>query len=522
MTVIAYARYSSTAQQDTSIDRQIERAEAYALDHGLTINERRIDAAKSAFRGKNKTNGELGKIIARVATGELGVGDTLIVEAIDRLSREDVMTALDGFTMILKAGVTVVTTTDGQAITQANYKRQWTEIIAVMAKMAEAHAGSERKSELGVKAWVDRRKAGTLTIMTPPWINGDKTLRPDRVETVKEVFALADAGRGCGWIAKEFNGRGMPSWGSEKTSQEWSSSYISRLLRNRAVLGECQPFTNDQAVGPVDPNYWPRIIDQTVFDDVQAKVGSRRFAGPGSGAKGKDFANLFRSLMVCEKCERSMVMLHSGKFSYLKCSGGRAGSCDHKRGYHYETLERAFVEAVTEIEIDMTNRSAEHALKSEVAKLTNDVVVLEGNIEFALNEAMRTKSEAWSNRVSQYEAELLEARERLTETERKARIAASPLDQSQRQIKALWKELYETTGDKRELRQRIHDKLIELTKFMAMSPSGSLWFALRDGSFYALVSSKPEGLRIKGKFPLDRYEWRCVHLDPSEAARSAA
>lgn len=524
MKVIAYARYSSSGQDPESITRQHDAAKALADRKGWVISEWLKDEAKSAFHGHNKRFGALGKIIKRVEVGDIGQGDVLIVEAVDRLSRQDVWDALTTFMSMMNAGVTVATTSNDQVLNRTNYKERWTDIIALLATMAEAHQGSARKQGLGNHAWEKRRAAGVLTLMNPAWLNKDGEPRPERVALVKEAFALALDGYGVNKIAKVFNDRGERSWGGEKRSGVWSSSYISRLLRNRAVIGEFQPRTgpDSEPAGPAVPDYFKRIIDQETFDRVNAKVSQRKFAGAGSGRKGVEWPNLFRSMMVCEKCEASMILLHTGKYPYLKCAGGRVGSCDHVQGYHYETLERAFIKFVIELKIDVAGQSAGFAIKSEIATLTNDIDTLDRNINFIIKKMLTLDSPALDAQLTAFEKEKAAKVLELADAQRRLILEASPLDAAQRQVAELYAALYEREGDKTIIRMRIHDKLTEMVKAMAMTPNGNLWFILRDETFYFLNRVRPEGLRIKGKFPLDRYEWRGVSMTEAGDTRYAA
>lgn len=524
MNVLNYARFSSSGQDPASIERQHQAGRAFADRKGWLITEEPADEAKSAFHGHNTKFGKLGKILARVKASDIRQGDVIIVEAIDRLSRQDVWSALENFMLLMNAGVTVVTTSDNQTLNRENYKTRWTDIIALMAKMAEAHGGSERKQDLGNGAWAKRREEGVLTLMNPAWLDKDGNPIKDRVAIVREAFALALDGYGSAKIAKVFNDRPVRSWGAESRSGIWSPSYISKLLRNRAVIGECQPRTGlkSEPAGPAVPNYFPRIIDQTTFDKVVAKVSQRRFAGKGSGRKGEGLPNLFRSMMVCEKCEGSMVLLHTGKYPYLKCSGGRMGACDHVQGYHYETLEKAFVKFVVELKIDPQGKSADFAIKSEIASLTNDIETLDRNIAFIIGKMLKLDSPALDAQLTAFEREKADKAVELAALERRLILEASPLDASQRQVASLYRELYETEGDKTIIRMRIHDKLTEMIKAMAMTPAGNLWFILRDDTFYFLNRSRPEGLRIKGKFPLDRYIWTGVAMTGDGVTRYAA
>ncbi|MGF6674048.1 recombinase family protein [Paraburkholderia tuberum] len=86
------ARFSSSQQADgSSIARQDAYAEAWAEQHGLILDRslRMEDRGKSAHKGEHvKKGGALGAFIERIKAGDVVPGDTLIVENLDRLSRQ--------------------------------------------------------------------------------------------------------------------------------------------------------------------------------------------------------------------------------------------------------------------------------------------------------------------------------------------------------------------------------------------------------------------------------------------------
>ena len=77
---------------------------------------------------------------------------------------------------------------------------------------------------------------------TPGWLalNEDRTAfvyLPDRAEIVREIFDLNIGGLGGYSIAKLFNSRNVPAFG---TSGKWDQSTIHNMLTNRATIGEYQ------------------------------------------------------------------------------------------------------------------------------------------------------------------------------------------------------------------------------------------------------------------------------------------
>lgn len=192
MAVYAYLRFSSDGQRDgDSIERQTRDIDAYCLTHGLTISKWLRDEGVSAFHGRNRKRGELAGFIAGVMTGDVEAGSTLIVESVDRLSREEVMDALDTYTTLINAGLTIITTMDGLTHDRSTYNREWPRLILTIAKMAVAREESEKKSIRAKSVWKARRAntaAKKLVAFLPLWLNTIDEPNEDRVRIINRMF----------------------------------------------------------------------------------------------------------------------------------------------------------------------------------------------------------------------------------------------------------------------------------------------------------------------------------------------
>src|SRR5689334_22729871 len=107
--VISYLRYSSAPQgEGNSIARQLEKSEAWAKANGLAFDQTLRDEGVSAFRGANAATGALKSILRRIERHEIREGSTLVVENLDRLSRDEESVALELFLGIINKGVDIV------------------------------------------------------------------------------------------------------------------------------------------------------------------------------------------------------------------------------------------------------------------------------------------------------------------------------------------------------------------------------------------------------------------------------
>ena len=96
----SYIRFSHPAQAlGRSQARQIEACEEYCSRNGLTLalgdDYRFLDAGVSGWKGDHiGDKGQLARFISLVEDGTISAGSVLIVESLDRLSREQVSKAL--------------------------------------------------------------------------------------------------------------------------------------------------------------------------------------------------------------------------------------------------------------------------------------------------------------------------------------------------------------------------------------------------------------------------------------------
>src|SRR5215831_10928349 len=110
----SYARWSSPQQgRGDSLRRQLKLSRDYAAKHDLDL-ETFHDPGVSAYRGKNRVEGALANFIAQIDNGKIEPGSYLLIESLDRLSREEVLVALELFISIVRRGVKIVTLLDNQ------------------------------------------------------------------------------------------------------------------------------------------------------------------------------------------------------------------------------------------------------------------------------------------------------------------------------------------------------------------------------------------------------------------------
>ena len=201
--VYSYARYSNpTNDKGDSIRRQLERAEAYAKEMELQLDETLLDEGVSGYRGANKKKGALGRFLQRVERGEVPRGSILLIENIDRLGREPFTKAYDTIKRLIENGVSIQT-----LVPKALYDIESINsylIYELVGQIKRANDESKRKSDLGQQNWRQKRKNAIeegkkLTGKCPAWLEPvkgkegkptDFKVIPEAVEVIKLIFDL--------------------------------------------------------------------------------------------------------------------------------------------------------------------------------------------------------------------------------------------------------------------------------------------------------------------------------------------
>src|SRR5580765_2642409 len=106
----SYIRFSTPEQaKGDSLERQLGRSREWASRHRVRLDESLIDRGVSAFKSRNAAMGHLKGFLDLIREGRIARGSYLLIESLDRLSRDEIWPALSLIGEILTAVVTIVT-----------------------------------------------------------------------------------------------------------------------------------------------------------------------------------------------------------------------------------------------------------------------------------------------------------------------------------------------------------------------------------------------------------------------------
>ena len=116
----SYVRFSHKKQERGDfVRRQTEAARHYAKTHGLVLDEfiTYEDLGISAFHGDNAVTGALSAFIEGIKDGTIERSSYLLIENIDRLSRQGVRQTIALINQIVDYDITIVTLSDSKVYT---------------------------------------------------------------------------------------------------------------------------------------------------------------------------------------------------------------------------------------------------------------------------------------------------------------------------------------------------------------------------------------------------------------------
>ncbi|MET3725859.1 recombinase family protein [Sphingomonas trueperi] len=436
----SYIRFSTPEQgKGDSFRRQHELAKRYAQQHGLELDETLTfhDVGRSGYRGANYKAGRLAVFLEAVTAGHVEPGSVLLVEQLDRISRMDPLDAIDVLRDIVRHGVTVVTISDGREYTRESLKKDFTSLIMAVVLFMRANEESRTKSERGSAAWGNKMAqigSKPLTSMTPAWIalddaTGKLELIEERAAVVRRIFEMAIGGTGVEAIANTFNAEGVDTWGrGKRKAKMWHRSYIARILKNPAAIGEItlhRTAHDEEGVMSRVPqetvrDYYPPVVSEEIFREANAAKAARgdRVRAPRALFPTQ---NLLAGLTACPKCGGSMVRVMKGKRSYpsLVCSMAKAGKACEYRSVRYALIEERLLrdlparlrqrEGLDATDGDLAVRIAETEdrlshVSDDIGRLVDDLAAEDDeNVRRILRQKLRQLAEARKDQSEELE-----------------------------------------------------------------------------------------------------------------------
>lgn len=514
----SYLRLSSRRQKGgDGLRRQTEVTVNYCEKKGLVLDHTLADIGVSGFTGANRIRGVLANFLQLAKTGRIPPGSHLVVESLDRLSRDKVMIAMRSFTDLLEAGIVLHTVADEQEYTweSVNGPNQG-QLFLSLAIMCRAHDESKMKLFRQRKNWEGKRERGRvggqkLTARGPSWLklNEARTefvvMPPQEGETYKRadiierIFKESEQGIGCDAIARRLNAEGVRPF---SYGDKWYGGTVRAYLNSIAVRGHYQPNRMEVVMvdgerttkrvpdGPVIENYYPVLIDDDQWNRTWAAMDSRRMAGPANlaGRKGSKIANLFGSLARCMRCGSLMNIRDRGQKrrnrAFFMCSGARNGTCEQTGQFVMAVWEPALLEFITELDLRDTDPVDVQNQHNKVAALMTKRDGLSKRVDALLEMVVEQGSARARELAGKSERDLEVISSELSQEEdilRRMRSASPPEDRREQMRDLMAKMAIAEGKDLYAIRASLQASLREIIEWVRFGKFGEVFVAIKGG-----------------------------------------
>lgn len=432
--VYSYLRFSLKRQsKGTSYMRQKELTDAYVGMHGYTLNPMTLrDMGVRAFRGENFEVGVLGKFVMLCESGQIPKGSKLVVENLDRLSRNKVWDALVPLQKILRSDVAIVALPDEEKgieeFTEYNNKTMTeAKIIQLINDLSRGHRESALKSKRVSRAWTWKRSIwqGEAELgkdqfgndvkppkrqARPSWLTTDKDgftwkVIERNADTVRDIFQWVIDGLGSGKIVDKLNEEKRPCF---NRCGKWHVGYINQICRNRSVTGHYQPCKRHDETGKylptgeADKDFYPLIVSHTIFNKVQKILGTRRAKSVGRSSK---VVNLFKGLMHELWGKKLFVEQRRNREAVIQRVGAKFYRDAAPQSFPYFSFEKAVLSVIRELERVDVNVN-DNGKSNELAILNERIAEIETSLTDCQTRYKRKASKTILDLIDDLETEL--------------------------------------------------------------------------------------------------------------------
>lgn len=257
--VLIYVRVSTQeqAKEGYSIEEQIERLKMYCAAHDWIVIKIYTDAG---YSGGNTDRPALKSMIADI---KAGIGDTVLVYKLDRLSRsqKDTLTLIEDEFMARDVGFMSMSENFD---TSSPFGRAMIGILAVFAQLEREQIKERMNMGREGRAKEGYYHGGAITPVGYDYIDGRLVVNEYERMQIREAYQLLLAGASYTSIRDQFNAKGY-----RNKYGIWKTGRVIGVLTNPLYIGYIT-FDGVMYEGQHEP-----IIDRETFEEVGKIVKAR-------------------------------------------------------------------------------------------------------------------------------------------------------------------------------------------------------------------------------------------------------
>lgn len=373
MKVAFYGRYSSTNQNEQSIEGQLHVCEKYAKDNGLEIVAQYVDRAKS---GKSAKRPEFQRMIT---DSEKGLFDGVLVYKLDRFARN----RFDSVVYKRKLrdnGVKVISATE--IITDSPEGIVMESLLEGMDEYYSAELA--RKMRRGKQESFNKGKYPGATVpFGYKLVNRKLEIDESTAQTVVEIFKRYAGGEPTAKIADWLNANGFRN----HAGAMFDRYSVARILKHKLYTGVCEYKGLDGI------QECPEIIDNDLFETVQRIFEERNSM---SRKKRIDYNFILSGKLYCSECGKQLTVVNARKesnnkyrYHYYYCQRCKSKVLD--AGKLHRKVLNTLAEYLTPEKLDELANGAYDAYKqetgtsSEIPRLEKELQDTERRLQNAVN-----------------------------------------------------------------------------------------------------------------------------------------
>lgn len=364
MKAVIYARFSSHAQKDASIEQQIRVCKEYAERNDITIVGEYADRALSGTSDKRP------EFLRMIRDSAKSRWQRVLVYKVDRFARNRYDSAMYK-ARLKKFGVKV--TSVMEPIPDGPEGILLESVLEGSAEYYSANLSQNILRGMRDNALACKVNNGRIALGYIKGPDGKYAIDPENAAIVKEIFQQYADGKNATEITGILNRRGL------KTSHgaEWNKNSLHSILRNERYIGVYK-WKDIRIEGGI-----PAIITKELFEAVQQRR-KKISRAPASARTEVDY--VLTGKIFCGKCKSPMVG-ESGtgksgrKFYYYNCiKRKRQKACDKKmvkkdwieeavvRQVKDRCLTDKVISAIVSAALDLQKREKENSILKTLEK----------------------------------------------------------------------------------------------------------------------------------------------------------
>ncbi|MGO0309847.1 recombinase family protein [Endozoicomonas acroporae] len=370
----SYHRISTRNQlKGGGIKRQIEDSSRFceAQNWVMDTTFKLTDIGTSAYHGKNLDDrAALGSFLKAADDGLVKRPAVLLVESLDRLSRANIMDALELFIRILNAGISICTYHDRMIYSKESIQANFGPLLISITIMCRAHEESETKSKRVKRSWIQMREKirnggiGSKKIY-PKWISTESG-RPEIIESeakiIREIFDLCvNHNMSYTDIIVEMRKR-------HNNNINLRSYQLNRLFRHKNVLGI---YCTTGAQAGEEIKAYPAIISEDMYYKAKALIKERISVRVGQPTKYE--INFFKTKLSCGDCGYAITSNRANRSTSYLCREKlkTKTACKQSSKITAKKFQPVLLYAISLIDKDDMLESAANSKKAKLSKAIN-------------------------------------------------------------------------------------------------------------------------------------------------------